>query len=262
MADHNLNSTPLENLKVLCINCNGLINLESRFCHQCGFAQTDSNAQTSEEKWEILKQVGLFFFLDAIICCVVSFIVVFHTVGWSIIFNITLAIFAVVFFLINWKRCKTLLSWPNFSIIKLIGYCALAVLGSLIVSFIVINLNYSLFSKRLSYYALYEPYKHGKELTVFFVALMPAVFEELGYRGFLIEKLKALVDKKQAIFISSFLFAIMHMSFISLFWLLPFALLLGFIRIKENTLWYGVFMHFGFNFTVCIMDIYFFNHYH
>ena len=74
---------------------------------------------------------------------------------------------------------------------------------------------------------------------VLFVAIMPALFEELGFRGFLLQKLLQVVDKKQAIFISGFLFAIMHTSFISLFWLIPFGLLLAYIRIKENTIWYA-----------------------
>jgi len=83
---------------------------------------------------------------------------------------------------------------------------------------------------------------------------MPALFEELGYRGYLLQTLLKVADKEQAIYISAFLFAIIHMSFISLFWLIPFALFLGFVRTKENTLWYGVSIHFCFNLTACLFD--------
>ena len=95
---------------------------------------------------------------------------------------------------------------------------------------------------------------------IFFVAVMPALFEELGYRGFLLQKLLQVVDKRQAIFISAFMFSIMHISFISLFWLFPFALFLAYIRFKENTLWYGVVFHFTFNLTVCLSELYHFHH--
>jgi membrane protease YdiL (CAAX protease family) len=91
---------------------------------------------------------------------------------------------------------------------------------------------------------------------------MPALFEELAYRGFVLGKLLLVVDKKQAIFISAFIFAIMHMSVLSLFWLVPFALPLAYVRIKENTVWYGIFIHFSFNCTACILDFTHVFHHH
>lgn len=245
-----------------CVNCNQPIAAESRFCSYCGFAQANNSDEPANEKFSTIKQIALFFLIEAIICCVASFIVFFKTLAWSITFDIILAIVAVVFFSVNWSRYRSLLVWHNFSLVKLLGYCIVAVISSFIVSFFVGWLNQSLFSKDFSYYAFYAPHKHGKELTILFVAVMPALFEELGYRGFLLGKFLQIVDKKQAIFISAFLFAIMHTSFISLFWLIPFALWQSYIRIKENTLWYGVCIHFCFNFTVCMTEILRQNHHH
>jgi len=84
---------------------------------------------------------------------------------------------------------------------------------------------------------------------------MPALFEELGYRGYMLQTLLKVAEPDQAIYISAFLFAIIHMSFISLFWLIPFALFLGFVRIKEGTLWYGILIHFCFNLTACMFEL-------
>ena len=165
-----------------------------------------------------------------------------------------LAIIAVTFFCANWSKNKRLLKWSHFSLLKLISFCGLAIISSVIVSFVVGLLNESLFSKEFSYYAFYSKYAYAKFLMVFFIAVVPALFEELAYRGFLLEKLLQVVDKKQAIFISSFLFAIMHMSFISLFWLFPFALVLGIVRVKEETIWYGISIHFCFNLTACLLE--------
>lgn len=245
-----------------CINCNEPINPGSRFCGHCGFAQANAEDESGPEKLNALGQVAVFFLIDAAICCIASFINFFKTLQWSITVDILLAITAIVFFWRDWRNNKSLLRWANFSIFKLLGYCSLAVVASFVVSISVRSLNRTLFSKELSYYAFYEPHKHAKALAIFFIAIMPALFEELGYRGFLLGKLLQVVDKKQAIFISAFLFAIMHTSFISLFWLIPFALLLAAIRLKENTLWYGVFIHFSFNFTVCVTEILRLNHYH
>ncbi len=238
-----------------CINCDQPIVADIRFCNHCGFAQTTKNEESNNEKWNAIKQIALFFIIDAMICCMASFIDFFKTLSWSITFDIMMAITAVIFFCINWSKYRSLLVWHNFSITRLLGYCAMAVVGSFIVSFVVGWLNQSLFSKEFSYYAFYAGHTHGKLLVILFVAVMPALFEELGYRGLFTRQIPPGNRQKQAIFISGFIFAIMHTSFISLFWLIPFALLLGYVRVKENTLWYGVCIHFSFNFTVCMMDI-------
>jgi membrane protease YdiL (CAAX protease family) len=98
--------------------------------------------------------------------------------------------------------------------------------------------------------------KYAKLITILVVALQPAIFEELAFRGVLQEGLNKITDKKQAIFISAFLFTILHMSFISFFWLLPFALCLGYVRMKEETIWYGVLIHFCFNTTACFLEFF------
>ncbi len=212
-----------------CIRCNNLNLLlpRSRFCKHCGFAQNEHDIVESEQKWPNIKQVALFFAFDAIICAVASFVDFFKTLGWSVAFDAILAVIAVTFFCDNWSRNKLFLVWRNFSPLKLLSYCAAAIIGSVIVNVLVVWLNHALFSEEISYYIFYATHAYGKELMIFFVAVMPALFEELAYRGFVLEKLLQVVDKKQAIFISAFLFAIMHMSFISLFWLIPFALLFG-----------------------------------
>ncbi|WP_259067656.1 type II CAAX prenyl endopeptidase Rce1 family protein [Mucilaginibacter sp. X4EP1] len=237
-----------------CFHCSAPIDPASRFCKHCGSAQPDETEDLSEQKWLDIKQVILFFLLEAAVCGTGLLIKHFKTLGWSITLDIILAINAIVFFGFDWYNNKPILKWRNFSVFKLIGYCVLGLACSLTVNFFVSWLNFSLYSKDYSYYEFYRKYQYGKELTILFVAIMPALFEELAFRGFLLGKLLLVVDKKQAIFISAFLFAIMHMSVLSLVWLVQFALLLAYVRIKENTLWYGVFIHFFFNFTACVLD--------
>ena len=255
MSDIDLETESIVEGEKYCPGCNNVILSESRFCKHCGQLLSDNEAD-STDKFANIKQVAILFVLEAIVCAVGNFIDYFDTLSWHIIFNIILAGASVTFFAINWTRNKEILHWRGFSVVKLISYCSCAIGGSLVVSLIVDWLNKSIFSKEFSYYQFYSQYQYGKLLAIFFVSVMPALFEELAYRGFVIGKLLNVVDKKQAIFISSFLFAIMHMSFISLFWLIPFALCLGYLRIKENTLWYGVCVHFTFNFTVLIMEFF------
>ena len=238
-----------------CGNCDHPIHQGSRFCNHCGHALGKIAEESTEEKWNAIRQTALFFAIHAVACCLFSFIDYFKTFSWSIVVDVFLALVSVIFFAINWSRLKGVLIWHNFSALRLFGYCCIAIGGSLVVNFIVGWINRSLFNTDFSYYQFYASHRHSVALAVFFVAVMPALFEELGYRGFLLGKLMLVTDAKQAIFISSFVFAIMHRSIISLFWLIPFALLLGHIRVKENTLWYGICMHFCFNFTAVMLEI-------
>lgn len=253
-----MNSAPLEqglDSQKKCLNCYEEITVESRFCKYCGHAQVKQELITAGQKYAIVKQLALFYSLDLAICCIVL-IEYFQTFGWFVIFHTLFAIVAVTFFCDKWSKNKHLLLWPNFSSLRLGWYIAIGITGSIIVSYSTNWLNETLFSHETYLYGTYASHKYGKILMIFFIAVMPALFEELAYRGYLLERLTEVVEPTQAIFASAFLFAILHMSFISLFWLIPFALFLGYIRMKEKTLWYGVFFHFTFNLTACVLELY------
>lgn len=244
-----------EPLPIYCDNCSNQTDYNKRYCRHCGAAINTIAEKSNEEKWISIKQAGLFFLLHAVACCIFSFVDIFNTISWKIAFDCFLAIVSIAFFALNWSELKNLLNWSCFSISKLSAFCIIAIVGSIGVSLIVRWINLELYSRTFSYYNFYLPHKHSISLAIFFTAVMPALFEELGYRGFLLGKLLQVTDTKQSIFISSFVFAIMHRSFISLFWLIPFALLIARIRIKEKTLWYGICIHFCFNFTATLLDI-------
>jgi membrane protease YdiL (CAAX protease family) len=167
-----------------------------------------------------------------------------------------MAVVAIFFFTLIWKDVKGLLSWQNFSIKKALVYVGITILFSTVVQLSVSWLNKSLFNDEFYYYFAFARFKYPLVLMISVIALMPAIFEELAYRGFLMGGLLKLLDARQAIFISSFLFALIHLSLISFFWLLPFALFLAYIRQKENTIWYGVLVHFVFNTLTCLIEYY------
>jgi uncharacterized protein len=135
-------------------------------------------------------------------------------------------------------------------------YAATAVVAAVVVNYTVRWFNKSIFGTESYYYYAFSHLKYAKLITILVVALQPALFEELAFRGVLQEGLTKVVDAKQAIFISAFLFALVHMSFISFVWLLPFAIWLGYVRHKEDTLWYGFVIHLCFNTTACFFEFF------
>jgi membrane protease YdiL (CAAX protease family) len=256
MSDETAAEIPVvETAGVKCSNCEAPFGENDRFCRVCGAQLApaeDENA--ANKKWNAIRQLILFFIIEVIICAC-SDIKACHTFGWLLFFDAIFAVTAVTFVSLNWNVCRPLLRWNNFSVGRLALYCLLAVLASCAISFIVDWLNEGLFSKRESYYLFFSSRKHGILLAIIFIAVMPAIFEELAFRVFLLGKLLTVLEKNQAMFISAFMFGIMHMSFISLFWLIPFGLWLAYVRMRQNTMWYGSCIHFCFNFTVCISEI-------
>ena len=85
------------------------------------------------------------------------------------------------------------------------------------------------------------------------------VFEELAFRGYLYNQLRKVTSDKNTIIATAFLFALIHFSFLSLIWIFPFGLLLGYFRKKYNTLWLGMIIHFIHNFIVLMLDYYFYS---
>lgn len=235
--------------KKSCVQCAALIDLPAKFCSSCGAHQSTEVVT----KLSTLIYAATFYLIDIFICCLSKYVEVFKTLSWSLFFDLVLAGTAVGFFINNWAGNKSVLNWRSFSWQKLAAYCAIAILGSLVVHYSVGWLNITIYSSDDNYYSSFKGNLFAELFLVFFIAVMPAIFEELGYRGYLLQTLLKVVDREQAIYISSFLFAILHFSFVSLFWLIPFALFLCYTRIRENTIWYGVFFHFTFNLTACML---------
>ena len=111
------------------------------FAGHCG--QHEQGARDPAEagqKWSDIRQILIFFLIDALICCVASFVEFFHTlsvVGHCRWYLARDSCGGHLFCPQLVKTCRTLLVWHNFSLSKLLGYCAIAVIGSLTVSFIV-----------------------------------------------------------------------------------------------------------------------------
>jgi uncharacterized protein len=205
-------------------------------------------------KW--LPVVCAFYAIEFIVCAVFTFTDYFDTVNWLLIIDGVMAATALGFTAIAWKQVKESLRWPNIAVLKLLGYSSCAVVFSLFVHLTVGWLNESIFGSDNSYYIFFSGMRYPLLGMLLTIAVQPAIFEELAYRGFLFSGIKQLTDEKQSLFIASFAFALIHFSFLSFFWLLPFAIWLGYIRIKENTIWYGVVIHFVFNATSVLCEYY------
>lgn len=239
-----------------CINCRLLIAEDDRHCIHCGAQQAVPDIDDALQKQQTLIGLAIFFGVHLAVCLISNFTSYTRGLASLLIVDGLLSLFTLIYVILLRSELKALLRWTSFSPAKLSGYIATAVLGAVVVHFSVRWLNKTIFDADAYYYYAFSHLRYAKLITLLIVALQPAIFEELAFRGVLQEGLNKVVDKRQAIFISAFLFTLLHMSFISFFWLMPFALWIGYVRMKEETIWYGVLIHFCFNTTACFIEFF------
>ena len=95
--------------------------------------------------------------------------------------------------------------------------------------------------------------------SIFLVAILPPIFEELAFRGYLYEVVSKVASEKMTIVATAALFALAHFSFLSVIWIFPFGLFLGYLRKRYNTLWLPMLVHFIHNFIVVMIDYHDYN---
>lgn len=238
-----------------CSNCNIELAEDSKFCSYCGTSQIIIN-ENIDDRSKVLTTLCLFYGLDLILCLMIKFIDGIQKFRYYLLFDIISAAITIIFVVFTFKDVKHSLKWNNFSLKKLFFYIGVAILFSIVVQFLVGLLNKSLFEGEYYYYFTFSDTAHPVIFMLLMIAVQPAIIEELGYRGLIMSQLSKIVDSKQVIFISAFVFALIHLSIFSMLWIIPFAIMLGYIKEKEKTIWYGVVIHFTFNATACLVEFY------
>lgn len=109
---------------------------------------------------------------------------------------------------------------------------------------------------RLPLDASLPPVAVGGELAVALLcaALIPAVCEELLFRGVLLHYLERKTGKKRAVVISGLAFALLHFSFHGFAALAVIGLFLSSLTIKYRNLWLAIIFHFMYNALVIVMQ--------
>jgi uncharacterized protein len=240
--------SPADSQERHCIHCSSVITPTASFCGQCG------KQQIVEKKFDDIKgeltALFVYFFLQVIIVLIYTFnesqdknyqiflLIVFHSID---------LIFGLIYI-------RSLL--PLFKINRRIIQVAamlipVAMLGSWLVNWLVDKINYALYHEYYEIEFAFSNLPYHTFFEILEVAFLPAFFEEIAFRGVIYNMSLKFYHNNHltAILISSALFFIIHLSVISIFWMLPLALLFGFLRKKYNSLIPGMVLHFFFNLT-------------
>jgi hypothetical protein len=91
---------------------------------------------------------------------------------------------------------------------------------------------------------------YGWNIVVLLIAVQPAIFEELAFRGVIQTSLAGVLGSTEALWVTALMFGILHLSIVSLPHLLVMGLALGLLRKRTGSLYPGMLLHFAHNFLV------------
>ncbi len=235
-----------------CVNCGHESHQAFKYCPKCGTQRAYEVEERNPFKSKDLKSLLAYFFIS------LFFLILYKNSEeyWFGMFEdmvlvcTVLAVIDLGFAFYNGRESflfgvKTV-HWKPLTLITV----------GLVVSAFVVSYVADFLNSNLSDGYNFDPFSESYPLYVVIIShcLYPALFEELSFRGFMINNVRALSNDRTAIGVSAFLFGITHISFISLIWLIPLGLLFGYLRIRYNTLWYGIIGHFVYNLVVTLIE--------
>ena len=86
------------------------------------------------------------------------------------------------------------------------------------------------------------------------ICVMPAIWEEIAFRGLIQTGLATAVKTREAIILTAVLFAIIHFSALSGIYLFGLGLVLGVLRHRSQSLVPGMLMHFFHNLAIVLVE--------
>ncbi len=244
----------MENLNI-CEKCESQINENANFCPVCGHEKRSVKNNIRIEINNIISVIGYYFILLSLFLFYKHFDFFNDSIQSEILVDSIFIIITIIYSLLYGREVFKLLlkkpPLPKVVILMVVVFCSSAV----VVFFFSEWLNFTLFESSIYYFDRYVKYTDNPWLVAtLLVCVVPAIFEELAFRGFLFNKIEVLSGTQSAVIITSFLFAFLHVSIIGLFWLLPLGFLLAIIRSRYKTIIYGMVGHFCYNFTILYLE--------
>ncbi|MBI1185456.1 CPBP family intramembrane metalloprotease [bacterium] len=236
-----------------CVDCDTVLRNESKFCPSCGRMVPFEEFGTDE--------IRAFWIGGSYLTLMVVFLAVYakYALLWStstrLGFEIAVHGVDLIYFVVLIKETLRLVNPAKLKLGLLFNMVFIGMGTAILVNFSNSYLGILLGQYSEGILLEYEETTHPVLYAMLFSAVMPAIFEEMAFRGFLFNALQKLVSPFATVLISSAFFALVHFSFLSAYWLLPFGLLLGYLRLRYHTIWYGVLLHFTHNACVLVFEL-------
>lgn len=239
--------------KITCTNCLATLKSQANFCHLCGepFVAPVFQGKQKRAMWHSI----LYYGLTALVLVGFSLDPYTTFIDYFTIVEILLIALTTTFFLLNFRETRKAFNWsPKVRKswwLPLVFFIPIVLPVFYGMDWLNVHWFYSLSE---SYYDMFSEYPYALLITFLFIAVSPAIFEELAYRGFLYDHATTLFGERSAIVVTGVLFALGHFSLASLIWLIPFGLYLGWLRYYTKSIWPSVLAHFLHNSSILLLE--------
>jgi len=243
-------------VEFLCPSCGGKLKVTDTFCGHCG--KEIINVGIVEYKNDVFKDLAptlLYYFITLLLLGLYKLTTIFPEGFEGMVIVSTIDILIVcVFWWNSSNEIKPLFSFREVKVKILMLTVGAALAGSVVISYLATLIQVAIRDDVFYNYYLFYDTSYPKFFAILFICVHPAIFEEIAFRGFLFSNLEKITSSIGALYITSFLFGIMHISIISLLWLVPIGLAFAFLRMRYNIIWYGIIGHFTYNFGVILIE--------
>lgn len=237
-----------------CGNCQAENRADYKFCATCGRPRFTLDSEFG--KRSVYSVMALYFTLLFGILFV--YLANPGGYGWvgELYASLILACITLGFVFFDLQNFRRYIFPGRFNRKIFVALLFLAPAFSFVVSNLVGYVNRTFFDQDLGIVSRYSDAPNPLLYACVFTAVFPAVFEELAFRGVIFSRGSGVFSLKQTIWVSSILFTFLHLSVISFLWIMPFALVLGWLRARYRTTFYGMCIHFLHNFTAVMLEHY------
>jgi membrane protease YdiL (CAAX protease family) len=236
-----------------CPECQQENRSKAVFCSNCGKKLLADDTPSFEKH---VNKVNVFFFVMLGFIALLDFTEFQKDLRTILITDAIFVSIIVTFLVIHFNSVKGLFNLARLNPLIIVAVFVSAICMAFAVHSFATYLNRSLFDRTQGLY--YEYYKESPYPLLFCIVsigVVPAIFEEIAFRGILFTELLNVTNKNAVILITSILFTLLHFSVISAIWLFPFALALGYLRARYNTILYGVLAHFTYNTSIVLIQL-------
>ena len=241
--------------KKLCVNCNRLLLQPDIFCGNCGTSQekvTPPNV-VSNSLWSAL---GYYFSVLALIFVLVRLSITEFLVDNTLISDLLFIGLTLIFAAFNFKKLVPNLLKPVY-IKPALAVIAIMAAFAVLISAAIYNIP-ALNDETYNYYIDYAFTSHPLLYMILSIGVVPGIFEELAFRGFVYNNLKNIMTERTTMWVTTFLFTILHLSPISFLFIIPIGYFFAYLRMRTGHIWYGVIGHFTYNSIICLIDYYYY----
>lgn len=243
-------------MSLTCNSCNKTFDINAKYCNSCGKALSKND---SDVKIVYINRIITFYSACLLFSLISYFISSEHLYSFAVDLGIEIsfALLVIGFSITDFEEIMKLYKLYIYDWKVYVFTIVFPILSSIIVYFLVDLLyQYAPSLETINYYYQYSNYEFPFLWGFIFVAILPPVFEELAFRGYLFNQLSKITTERNTIIATAFIFALIHFSFISFLWIFPFGLVLGYLRSKYKTLWLGMIIHFIHNAIILLIDYY------